>query len=196
MPGQFVTAALVSFLVNFTTFLAIRQVGRGGCSALCCAVPACLARALPGGRSTEHSPPLRAPPPTQASATSVKVAGCLKNVAVVWGGILQGDVVTFRELQASQRWRAARMRGACIWLGCLHVPAPHTAATTSRCRPLHSCTCPAGLRHLPHRVCALFCGAQPPGGPRRRQSGAPQGVTRRRASRRLPVPALTLAALI
>lgn len=27
-------------------------------------------------------------------------AGCLKNVLVVWGGILQGDVVTPRELQA------------------------------------------------------------------------------------------------
>lgn len=27
LPGQFVLAALVSFLVNFSTFLAIRQVG-------------------------------------------------------------------------------------------------------------------------------------------------------------------------
>lgn len=27
-------------------------------------------------------------------------AGCLKNVVVVWGGILQGDVVTVQELQA------------------------------------------------------------------------------------------------
>lgn len=33
------------------------------------------------------------------SATSFKVAGCLKNVLVVWGGILQGDIVTSRELQ-------------------------------------------------------------------------------------------------
>lgn len=35
------------------------------------------------------------------SATSFKVAGCLKNVLVVWGGVLQGDVVTPQELQAS-----------------------------------------------------------------------------------------------
>lgn len=53
------------------------------------------------------------------SATSFKVAGCLKNVMVVWGGILQGDVVTPRELQgyaislagfvlfSASRWRAA-----------------------------------------------------------------------------------------
>ncbi|KAL4426658.1 hypothetical protein ABPG77_004714 [Micractinium sp. CCAP 211/92] len=53
------------------------------------------------------------------SATSFKVAGCLKNVLVVWGGILQGDVVTPRELQgyaislggfllfSASRWRAA-----------------------------------------------------------------------------------------
>ncbi|KAI3438776.1 hypothetical protein D9Q98_001193 [Chlorella vulgaris] len=33
------------------------------------------------------------------SATSFKVAGCLKNVLVVWGGIMQGDVVTIQELQ-------------------------------------------------------------------------------------------------
>lgn len=52
------------------------------------------------------------------SATSFKVAGCLKNVLVVWGGILQGDVVTPMELQgygislagfvlfSASRWRA------------------------------------------------------------------------------------------
>lgn len=33
------------------------------------------------------------------SATSFKVAGCLKNVLVVWLGILQGDLVSERELQ-------------------------------------------------------------------------------------------------
>ncbi|KAL4425525.1 hypothetical protein ABPG75_009541 [Micractinium tetrahymenae] len=56
------------------------------------------------------------------TATSFKVAGCLKNVMVVWGGILQGDVVTPRELQgyaislagfvlfSASRWRAAVMQ--------------------------------------------------------------------------------------
>ena len=58
-PWEFALAALASFLVNLSTFLAIRHV----------------------------------------SATSFKVAGCLKNMLVVWGGILQGDVVTPRELQ-------------------------------------------------------------------------------------------------
>lgn len=52
---------------------------------------------MPGRRQTSPS----CHPHVQASATSVKVAGCLKNMGVVWGGILQGDVVTMQELQAN-----------------------------------------------------------------------------------------------
>lgn len=42
-------------------------------------------------------------------------AGCLKNVLVVWGGILQGDVVTSRELQVRQMGCLQHRCRACNW---------------------------------------------------------------------------------
>ena len=54
-----------------------------------------------------HLPPRWGPPPALPP-------GCMKNVLVVWGGILQGDIVTARELQV--RGRMARHGGSTVLL--------------------------------------------------------------------------------
>lgn len=60
------------------------------------------------------------------SATSFKVAGCMKNVLVVWGGIMQGDVVTIQELQVSLRrvcWRLIILSSPGRGVSAVHCPS-------------------------------------------------------------------------
>lgn len=107
-PDLFALAAGTAFLVNLFTFLAIRHVSStsfkvsGG--------------QLPNTGLREHLPPAeegRMMTLTQTNMSELlplfeQVAGCLKNMLVVWGGVAQGDVVTAQELQVrGSAWQGA-----------------------------------------------------------------------------------------
>lgn len=139
------------------------------------------------------------------SATTFKVAGCLKNVAVVWGGILSGDVVAPRELQVlgarpggGARLLTAQAGGArAAWQAgsahACHAPAPGSravalASLTPACPCcLHSPT--PGLRRVARRIPALFAGAPAATvrrAQRRQRRRRQEGAMRRHARDALP----------
>lgn len=75
-------------------------------------------------------------------------AGCLKNVVVVWGGILQGDVVTARELEVGGTGTPVD-----VCAGCHCIPPPcGLLAAVPRPAPRT-----AGLCHLAGRIRAVLC---------------------------------------
>jgi drug/metabolite transporter (DMT)-like permease len=100
--GDFATATLISFLVNLFCYLAIKHVSAtsfkvAGAHGRYRGAPCWAAVTVTMALSTRSSALLVYS--TRWLRGTLPCAGCLKNVLVVWGGILQGDVVTSRELQ-------------------------------------------------------------------------------------------------
>lgn len=85
------------------------------------------------------------PGPPTPPLPPCSAAGCLKNVVVVWGGILHGDFVTARELQASigraggvGAWNWSCVASAVSTPGACLVPATKCASSyLTACRPPH-----------------------------------------------------------
>jgi hypothetical protein len=98
------------------------------------------------------------------SATSFKVAGCLKNVLVVWGGILQGDVVTAKEVQVRLQGLAPRAGCPACLLGASRRVGGGSGGVPACCaagRQMHrdsfALPLPAGLHDIACRFLAVLC---------------------------------------
>lgn len=153
--GDFATATLISFLVNLFCYLAIKHVSATSFKvAGADASPCCLCLHVAVGRrwlasfaALSCSMPVIAQRSklTSRSHQSAAVpcpAGCLKNVLVVWGGILQGDVVSSRELQVRFCCHAVPPRVAIV-----EAERAHDCAMLVRCW-LYKCCLRQSSRRL------------------------------------------------
>lgn len=102
----------------------------------------------------------RCAPPLPNLPLLLSAAGCLKNVLVVWGGVLQGDVITARELQARAALPCLPALPALRPPACLPTSPP--ACLLPTCLPTEvpgrlPVPLPAGLHDLSGGLCAVLC---------------------------------------